>query len=173
MVYVVSQVKADDIFALHKTDPALSGIFLATEYVTQFVQPLCGKLQHERINTSIQHHRFVARRRCSELLPYYLAIHNLWFEPATTRKIAVLSHRECATVLRHDLGPENVPKRFGGDLDWEFGGSPELSPDAKPLSKKWVDKWVEGPLRIIDGPGEQWRIIAVGSQNGELRREEL
>ncbi|KAJ9493404.1 hypothetical protein H2202_011126 [Exophiala xenobiotica] len=133
MVYVVSQVKADDILALHKTDPALSSIFLAAEYVTQFVQPLSGKLQHE----------------------------------------PVLGHRECATVLRHDLGPENVPKRFGGDLDWEFGWPPELSPDAKPLSKKWVDKWVEGPLRIIDGPGEQWRIIAVGSQNGDLRREEL
>ncbi|KAK7926418.1 hypothetical protein LTR80_011887, partial [Exophiala xenobiotica] len=97
----------------------------------------------------------------------------LWFEPATTRKIAVLGHRECATVLRHDLGSENVPKRFGGDLDWGFGGSPELSSDAKPLSIKWVDKWVQGPLRIIDGPGEQWRIIAVGSQNGQLRREEL
>ncbi|KAK5202653.1 hypothetical protein LTR41_011606, partial [Exophiala xenobiotica] len=81
-----------------------------------------------------------------------------------------LGHGECATVLRHDLGPENVPKRFGGDLYWEFGGSPELSPDAKPLSKKWVDKWLEGPLRIINGPGEQWRIIAVGSQNGELSK---
>lgn len=138
MVYVVSQVEADDILALHKTDPALSSIFLAAEYVTQFVQPLCGKLQHERINTSINiidlshvgvspfwrlrkllstasnmatahyletvkriyvsanisrcstlHKRNILTlttlchadhteigRRCSELLPYYLAIHN-------------------------------------------------------------------------------------------------
>lgn len=53
MVYVVSQVKADDILALHKTDPTLSSIFLAAEYVTQFVQPLCGKLQHKHIDTTI------------------------------------------------------------------------------------------------------------------------
>jgi hypothetical protein len=53
MVYVVSQVKAEDIFALHKTDPALSSVFLAAEYVTQFVQPMCGMLKHERVTTSI------------------------------------------------------------------------------------------------------------------------
>ncbi|KAK5550155.1 hypothetical protein LTR46_011847 [Exophiala xenobiotica] len=205
MVYVVSQVKADDILALHKTDPALSSIFLAAEYVTQFVQPLCGKLQHERINTSINiidlsdvgvptfwrlrkllstasnmataHYPETVKRiyvaGAPNFFPTIWRFITLWFEPATTRKIAVLGHRECATVLRHDLGSENVPKRFGGDLDWGFGGSPELSSDAKPLSIKWVDKWVQGPLRIIDGPGEQWRIIAVGSQNGQLRREEL
>ncbi|KAK5188505.1 hypothetical protein LTR92_011450 [Exophiala xenobiotica] len=193
MVYVVSQVKADDILALHKTDPALSSIFLAAEYVTQFVQPLSGKLQHERINTSINISDLshvgvstfwrlrkllstasnMATAHYPETVKRIYRFITIWFKPTTTRKIAVLGHRECATVLRHDLGPENVPKRFGGDLDWEFGWPPELSPDAKPLSKKWVDKWVEGPLRIIDGPGEQWRIIAVGSQNGDLRREEL
>ena len=53
MVYVVSQVKAEDIVALQKMDPALSSVFLAAEYVTQFVQPLCGKLQHKHITTSI------------------------------------------------------------------------------------------------------------------------
>ncbi|OQU97311.1 CRAL/TRIO, domain-containing protein [Cladophialophora immunda] len=53
MVYVVSQVKPEDILALHKMDPALSSVFLAAEYVTQFVQPLCGKLQHRRTTKSI------------------------------------------------------------------------------------------------------------------------
>jgi hypothetical protein len=53
MVYVVSQVKADDILALHKTDPALSSVFLAAEYITQFVQPFCGQLQQKRVTNSI------------------------------------------------------------------------------------------------------------------------
>jgi len=53
MVYVVSQVKADDILALHKTDPALSSVFLAAEYITQFVQPFCGKLEQKSITNSI------------------------------------------------------------------------------------------------------------------------
>lgn len=66
-----------------------------------------------------------------------------------------------------------MPKRFGGDLKWEFGDFPNLSPDADLLSKKLVEKWVEGPLRLIDGPGEKWRIIAVGTGHGGLRRDEL
>lgn len=53
MVYVVCQVKGEDILMLHKADPALSSVFLAAEYVTQFVQPFCAELQHQRITTSI------------------------------------------------------------------------------------------------------------------------
>ena len=97
----------------------------------------------------------------------------LWFEPAITRKIAVLGHNESAEILRRELGSDNVPKRFGGDLEWEFGGFPNLSPDAESLSKRLVEKWVEGPLRLIDGGEGKPRIVAVGSQNGKLRREEL
>lgn len=53
MVYVVSQVKGEDILVLYKVDPALSSVFLAAEYVTQFVQPFCAELQHQYITTSI------------------------------------------------------------------------------------------------------------------------
>lgn len=66
-----------------------------------------------------------------------------------------------------------MPKRFGGDLGWEFGDSPNLSPDAALLSRKLVDKWVEGPLRLIKGPAGKCRIIAVGAEHGRLRRDDL
>jgi len=205
MVYVVSQVKAEDILLLHNVDPALSSVFLAAEYVTQFVQPFCGKLQHQSITTSVNiidlsnvgvptfwrlrkllstasnmataHYPETVKKIYIVGAPSFFStiwkFITLWFEPATTRKIAVLGHHESAEVLRRELSPENVPKRFGGDLKWEFGDFPNLSPDAELLSKILVDKWVEGPLRLIDGPGEKCRIIAVGTGNGGLRREEL
>ena len=49
---------------------------------------------------------------------------------------------------------------------------PILSLDAEVLSKKLVNKWVDGPLRFLEG-SEGPRIVAVGSQQGVLRREEL
>ena len=97
----------------------------------------------------------------------------LWFEPTTTRKMLVLSKNEGAGVLRQELGLANVPKRFGGDLDWEFGSFPNLSPDAESLNEHLVNNWVEGPLRFIDEPGGRLRIVAVGSKDGQLRRKEL
>jgi len=205
MVYVVSQVKAEDILALHKIDPALSSVFLAAEYVTEFVQPFCGKLQSQRITTSINiidlsnvgvptfwrlrkllstasnmataHYPETVKKIYIVGAPSFFStiwkFITLWFEPATTRKIAVLGQHESAEVLRRELGSENVPKHFGGDLKWEFGDFPNLGPDAEFLSQKLIDKWVEGPLRLINGPGEKWRIIGVGTRNGDLRREEV
>ncbi|KIW27627.1 uncharacterized protein PV07_07352 [Cladophialophora immunda] len=205
MVYVVSQVKPEDILALHKMDPALSSVFLAAEYVTQFVQPLCGKLQHRRTTKSINiidlshvgiptfwrlrkllnaastmataHYPETVKRiyvvGAPAFFPQIWKFITMWFEKETTRKIFVLGHHESADVLRRDLGAENVPKRLGGELDWEFGGFPNLSPDAEAFSSSLFTKWVEGPLRLLDGPEGKSRIVAVGSRNGELRREEL
>jgi len=207
MVYVVSQVRAEDILALHETDPTLSKVFLAAEYVTQFVQPLCGKLQNDQITASINiidlsnvgiptfwrlrkllntasnmataHYPETVKRiyvvGAPKFFPTIWKFIMAWFEPETTRKIAVLGHHESRDTLRRDLGPENLPKRFGGDLDWEFGGFPVLSPDAAAPSfgKRLAEKWVAGPLRFMDGPETKSRVIAVGSHNGEMRREEL
>ncbi|KIX95053.1 uncharacterized protein Z520_09363 [Fonsecaea multimorphosa CBS 102226] len=205
MVYVVAQVKPEDILALHKMDPALSSVFLAAEYVTQFVQPLCGKLQHRRTSKSINiidlshvgiptfwrlrrllnaastmataHYPETVKRiyvvGAPAFFPQIWKFITMWFEKETTRKIFVLGHHESAQILRRDLGAENLPKRFGGDLDWEFGAFPNLSPDAEVLSSSLFTKWVEGPLRLLDGPEGKSRIVAVGSRNGELRRDEL
>lgn len=85
----------------------------------------------------------------------------------------VLSHRESTTVLNQDLGSENVPRRFGGSLKWEFGDFPSLSPDSQTVSKKLATKWVDGPLRTFSSQDGQFKIIAVGSQGTELRREVL
>ena len=48
--------------------------------------------------------------------------------------MSILQRYESAEVLRHDLGPENEPQRFGGDHEWEFGSFPNLGPDAQFLN---------------------------------------
>ena len=53
MVYVVSELRAEDMLSLYKQDPKLTKVFLAAEYVTKFVQPLCGKVHNTNIDTSI------------------------------------------------------------------------------------------------------------------------
>ncbi|KAK5188850.1 hypothetical protein LTR92_011155 [Exophiala xenobiotica] len=110
MVYVVSQVEADDILALHKTDPALSSIFLAAEYVTQFVQPLCGKLQHERINTSINiidlsHVGVSPFWRLRKLLSTASNMATAHY-PETVKRIYVSANiSRCSTLQKRDMGP--------------------------------------------------------------------
>ncbi|OAP61448.1 hypothetical protein AYL99_03651 [Fonsecaea erecta] len=178
MVYVVAEVKPEDILALHKMDPSLSKVFLAAEYVTQFVQPLCGKLQNRRTTKSINiidlsHVGIATFWRLRKLLnaastmatahypetvkriyvvgapaffPQIWKFITMWFEKETTRKIFVLGHHESADVLRRDLGAENLPRRYGGELEWEFGAFPNLSPDAaEAFSSSLFTKWVEGP----------------------------
>lgn len=46
MVYVLSEVRPEDLTQIGKEDPQLSAIFLAAEYVTRFTQRLCTRLPH-------------------------------------------------------------------------------------------------------------------------------
>ena len=53
MVYVVSELRAEDMLSLHVQDPKLSTVFLAAEYVTKFVQPFCSTVHDTHVDTSI------------------------------------------------------------------------------------------------------------------------
>ena len=53
MVYVVSELRAEDMLSLHVQDPKLSAVFLAAEYVTKFVQPFCSTVHDTHVDTSI------------------------------------------------------------------------------------------------------------------------
>ena len=46
MVYVLSEIRPEDLSQIAKEDPDLSDIFLAAEYVTRFTQRLCTRLSH-------------------------------------------------------------------------------------------------------------------------------
>lgn len=96
-----------------------------------------------------------------------------WFDKATTGKIDVLATGEVTERLGEYIRKEDLPKMYGGDLEWEYGDQP--APDAEMqdlLGDKMREGWVEGPMRYVKTTGGDI-ILALGKENGKDRREVL
>lgn len=64
------------------------------------------------------------------------------------------------------MNPEDIPKRYGGKLDFDWGDVPHLDDEARvALEKDGHKGWVRGPQMWLDNT----RVI-VGAENGKLRR---
>jgi hypothetical protein len=76
------------------------------------------------------------------------------------------------STLRKFIDPANIPKKFGGDLDFEFGGMPALDPALKDLIT-WEGSHTDfphGPVFWHDR-GDYIELEAVGSVDKKERRE--
>ncbi|KAI4147670.1 MAG: hypothetical protein LQ340_005444 [Diploschistes diacapsis] len=98
-----------------------------------------------------------------------------WFDRAITSKISVLPAAKCQQVLTSHVYPEDLPRCFGGTLDWEYGMHPNVDRETRALLGDFGEQWVEGPLQYVleeDSetivPGEQ--ILAVGSERDKQVR---
>ena len=66
------------------------------------------------------------------------------------------------------MNMEDIPKRYGGDLNWEWGDSPDLDRDTRQALERDGHKgWVKGPCLWL-----QNERVVVGSENGKLRRSD-
>lgn len=206
MVYVLSEIRPEDLAQIAKEDPGLSSIFLPAEYVTNFTQRLCNRVQNDGIviNKSVNivdlsnvglrkfwnlrsllqtassmataHYPETVERIFVVGAPYFFptiwSLVTRWFDPATTKKIFVLSASEATKKLTEFIAPENLPQRFGGMLDWKFPMRPVPDAETMDIIGNLAEKWVEGPIRYISKPDGDV-LVAVGSQDGQLRRETL
>ncbi|MCJ1382047.1 hypothetical protein MMC17_005159 [Xylographa soralifera] len=96
-----------------------------------------------------------------------------WFDPITTSKIFIVGPHEAYKTLSAFIEPGNIPKKYGGTLNYEFGMPPLLDP-AEEAHITWAaanHKWPEGPLRWIPGKDGTLEALAVGSIDGKERRE--
>lgn len=94
-----------------------------------------------------------------------------WFDAATTSKISMLPAADVLSTLLRYIDIEDIPKRFGGNLDWNFGMHPILDDRTKGMvGPRLAVDWIEGPVRLIERSGEDV-IVAVGKDNGKTRRE--
>lgn len=60
---------------------------------------------------------------------------------------------------------KDFPKRYGGDLEWEWGELPDLDDETRAALEKDGNKgWVRGPCQWLDG-----KRVVVGSEKGKLR----
>lgn len=87
----------------------------------------------------------------------------------TVSKIFILSHSEVLPVLTSFIDPSNIPKQYGGTLDFAWGQAPNLDPvirDAADWEGAAKDNpaFPKGPAywRPIDG-GKRVECVAVGS----------
>lgn len=83
-------------------------------------------------------------------------------------KIFILSKHEVKSTLSRYMDTKDFPKRYGGDLDWEWGELPDLDGETRAALEKDGNKgWVRGPCLWLDG-----QRVVVGSEKGKLRRED-
>ncbi|EFY99862.1 CRAL/TRIO domain protein [Metarhizium robertsii] len=95
-----------------------------------------------------------------------------WFDPITVSKIFVLSPHEVKPTLEAFIEPRNIPKKYGGELDFSFG---QLSvPDP---SWEGVVAWENGYSSFPSGPllwedvddGKRAACVALGKDKGAAR----
>lgn len=55
--------------------------------------------------------------------------------------------KEPGPALRTLIDPKDLPKPYGGDLDWKFEDEPALDDDAKAL----IGEMPKGPAAFVDG----------------------
>ncbi|MCJ1394477.1 hypothetical protein MMC18_007355 [Xylographa bjoerkii] len=96
-----------------------------------------------------------------------------WFDPITTSKIFIVGPHDAFKTLSAFIEPGNIPKKYGGTLNYEFGMPPILDP-AEEAHITWAaanHKWPEGPMCWIPGKDGTLEALAVGSIDGKERRE--
>ncbi|KAK2594780.1 hypothetical protein QQS21_007527 [Conoideocrella luteorostrata] len=95
-----------------------------------------------------------------------------WFDPITVSKIFVLSSQEVRPTLEAFIDPRNIPKKYGGELDYSFGQLGVPDPE-------WegVIEWDNGYTSFPSGPmvwedidhGRRVACVGLGRENGTLR----
>ncbi|KAI1160488.1 CRAL-TRIO domain-containing protein [Nemania serpens] len=96
-----------------------------------------------------------------------------WFDPVTVSKIFILSDHDILPVLTTFMALENIPKSYGGKLDWNFFDEPAYDDEIKRIAE-----WENGYTSFPPGPchwrptedGTRLECLAVGSQDGQERR---
>jgi hypothetical protein len=105
-----------------------------------------------------------------------------WFDPITTSKIFILSHHDLLPTLEAFIEPANIPKKYGGQLDYTFGDKPVLDPAmAKVLTFEDGRKefprgpmfWINNGKKGEEEKGFDMEAIAVGAEGGKERREKV
>ncbi|KAI1352428.1 CRAL-TRIO domain-containing protein [Xylaria sp. FL0043] len=97
-----------------------------------------------------------------------------WFDPVTVSKIFILSDHDVLPVLTTFMDLEDIPKNYGGKLNWSFFDEPAYDDEIKRIVT-----WENGHTNFPPGPcywrltedGTRLKCLAVGSKDGKERME--
>ena len=100
-----------------------------------------------------------------------------WFDPITTSKIFIISQSEVKKTLEAYIDPVNIPKKYGGQLNFHFGDKgPLLDPaykDVLTFENGFTD-FPSGPMYWMKRKGnKEIEAIAVGSVDEKERQERV
>ncbi|EJP63487.1 CRAL/TRIO domain-containing protein [Beauveria bassiana ARSEF 2860] len=100
-----------------------------------------------------------------------------WFDPITVSKIFILAPNEVLPTLESFIEKRNIPKKYGGDLDYSFGqlSIPDPAWDGVVAWDNGYSSFPTGPMiwEDVEGQPERLQCVAVGYQNGKPRRERV
>ncbi|KAJ6786323.1 hypothetical protein PWT90_10364 [Aphanocladium album] len=100
-----------------------------------------------------------------------------WFDPITVSKIFILAPNEVLPTLETFIEKRNIPKKYGGDLDYNFGqlGIPDPAWDGVVEWDNGYNSFPSGPMIWEDVVGKPDRVqcIALGYKDGKPRRERI
>jgi hypothetical protein len=95
-------------------------------------------------------------------------------------KIFILSQQNVYPTLSQYIDPENIPKKYGGQLDFEWGDMPHLEPEIdaaikweNPATQKGKNTFPIGPIKWEHGEDGSMTAVAVGTENGKPRRKTI
>jgi hypothetical protein len=99
-----------------------------------------------------------------------------WFDPITVSKIFIVGSHEVKSTLEEFIETRNIPKQYGGELEFSWGQMPNLDP----LIVKTAS-WENGHEAFPKGPvywrpygdGERLECVAVGTVGGKERLERV
>ena len=105
-----------------------------------------------------------------------------WFDPITTSKIFLLAQQDVLPTLSSFIDIEDIPKRYGGNLDFDFGKLPNLDPKIRQhLSIESTENaetlFVASPIRWVNedksGLDGEMTALSVGTVDGKQRKERV
>ena len=100
-----------------------------------------------------------------------------WFDPITTSKIFILAQHEVLPTLKAFMDIDSIPKKYGGNLDFECGKMPVLDSAVKDVldmaSPDLERMFLTAPVKWIDDIDGDMTAVGVGSIDGKERREKV
>lgn len=104
-----------------------------------------------------------------------------WFDPITVSKIFILSQSSMKSTLEQYIEPENIPKKYGGRLDWDWGDLPILDRDIQSAlhwenpskGPQGQNAFPSGPVRWQTNEKGEMVAIAVGTVHGKQRNQRV
>ncbi|RBR26721.1 uncharacterized protein FIESC28_00504 [Fusarium coffeatum] len=98
-----------------------------------------------------------------------------WFDPITVSKIFILGSHEVKSVLEQYIEPKNIPKKYGGQLDYSFGelGNPDPNWEGVVVFENGHKTFPSGPLLWEEEGEDRLVCVAKGSKGGKVRNERI